>query len=131
MWDRKVDQTKTRRELTEIERMHARHKTVARRLLEATGVELEILLNCAERKLKRLERAEKYGEEQVELEVERPQNLGRALEYATKIERLASGEATERTEQTYDLSKLSIEELKSLRAIRKKLGEPITEDPDD
>ncbi len=113
-WDRRVDQAKTRATLGEVEKMHARHVSLALKFQDLTGIELDRLI---EKKERELEKGSKSGEQ-----ITSANDLAKVAERAVRIERLARGEVTERVETHFDLSKLSVRELLELKRLRAKMG---------
>ena len=99
-------------ELTEknIRAMHARHARSARLLQRFAGTEIGKLAAKAE------ERTHDPVDDA------KPADVARIMDTGIKLERLASGEATERTEHSdgLDLSKLDVEELKMLKRLKEK-----------
>jgi hypothetical protein len=124
-WDRRKDQARTNRQLTEIERMNDRHRAYAAELQDMATLELERRRGRIERAIKRAEESE-TGEDP--LDVNPLPNPGAELERGIKLERLATGEATERTESSHDLSALSTEELKQFRELCRKVKRQSGED---
>lgn len=91
-----------------IREMHRRHVKLSLRLQDIAGVELAKLADEARAKAKRL------GDL-------RPVELARIAETGVKLERLTRGESTENVAGSgLDLSKLSLTELKTLKALREK-----------
>lgn len=113
-WDRRVDQARTRAVLSEVEKMHARHVALSLQLQDVLGVELDRLLAQKERELLK-------GEED-EGAVTSANDIAKTLERSVRVERLARGESTERVEEAWDLSKLSVDDLKELKRLRAKLA---------
>ena len=121
-WDRRVDQAKTRGELTAIERMHARHAHLALKLQDLTAVEMERYERRARARLARDDDRD---------DIENTRSMAATLAEAAKLERTARGEVTERVEAKINLSGLTLEELQQLKAIRAKLAQPTEGETDD
>ena len=99
-------------DLTEqnIRDMHKRHARSARLLQRFANTEIGKLAVKAE------ERTHDPVDDA------KPADVARIMETGVKLERLSSGEATERTENSdgLDLSKLDVEELKELKRLKEK-----------
>lgn len=113
-WDRRVDQAKTRATLDEVEKMHARHVALSLRLQDVMGIELDRLLARKEREAQRGDDDDSH--------VTSANDLAKVAERAVRIERLARGEVTDRVETTWDLSKLSLRDLRELKRLRSLMG---------
>lgn len=110
-WDRRKDQARTRAELSELEKMHQRHIRASMKLQDLTLLEMKLAIKAVQGKL-----------DACDLEgAEAPDKIATTLDKATKIERLARGESTERIEGTLDLSRLSVEDLRELKRLRDKM----------
>ena len=90
-----------------IREMHRRHVKLAMRLQDIAGTELEKLAQKAAAAAKQVKGVGSG-------------DLARFAEMGVKLERLARGESTETVEGRLDLSRLSLEELKTLKALRDK-----------
>ena len=90
-----------------VREMHQRHVRLAMRLQDIAGTELEKLAHKAREAAKRLKDVGTG-------------DLVRFAEQGVKLERLARGESTETVEGRLDLSRLSLEDLKALKALRDK-----------
>lgn len=119
-WERRKDQARTNATLTEIERMHSRHTRLALKLQDFTAIELERII----RHRSRLLEYNKSGE------LTSGNELAKVAERAVKMERLSRGEVTERVETSFDLSKLSVGELRELKRLRAKMGAATEGDED-
>jgi len=106
-YDRHLDRVALDTTEKTIREMHRRHVKLAMKLQDVAGIELEKLAaraREASRQVKSVSTAE----------------LSRFAEMGVKLERLARGESTETVEGRLDLSRLSLEELKTLKALRDK-----------
>jgi hypothetical protein len=111
-WVRRQDQAKTRSELGEIEKMHRRHVRLALQLQDVTALDLERLIARKEREIERDEDGN----------IASANELAKVADRAVRIERLARGEVTERVETTWDLSRLSVKDLRELKRLRALMG---------
>lgn len=122
-WSRRKDQAKTRATLDELERMHRRHVRLSLALQDVTAIELERLIAQKERELAKGEQDEGH--------VTSANDLAKVAERAVRIERLARGEVTDRVETTWDLSKLSVRDLRELKRLRAMMSRSDEESGDD
>lgn len=120
-WDRRKDQAATRGELHAIERMHARHVALSLQLQDLTGIELARAIRLAEKRLETDDDSETID----------PRHLARTLKDAVHVERLSRGEPTEKVAAEFDLSKLSVEDLRELKRLRAKMGADTEGESDD
>ncbi len=106
-WARYVDEVRSEAVLDEVAEMARRH-------IRAANIGIEDLLD----QLGKL-RAKHSDSQRAEM---RHQEIARALEVYTKVERLARGEPTDRVVQNMDVSRMTQEEVDQLAALLEKAG---------
>jgi len=109
IWDRAQDKAEHKAILSERERIVRRHLRAIEKLHRLGEQNLDILLSHLE-------------QEGVELKGKNlsPRDVREILKTSTELERLIIGEATERVETQWDLSKLSVEELQTHKELKEK-----------
>lgn len=104
-FEREKEKIKDNAEFDEIKKMHRRHIRLAMKLQDLTGNELKKLIKESNR---------------TDHAMTGPKAISQILERAVRVERLSRGESTEKVETQLDLSKLSVEELHTLKILRDK-----------